>query len=471
MSGINSRRAVLAVSALLIGAGQAASQPSTTAKPSLVPSGALTAGNPVEFADEPLRLDSVGLSMQVPLKCELKATRGAGVQNLAVVAPDNSWLVNIRTPQTSNPAATIKEAMEQTIKLVEYSVGKTDRNMDRVVETEAQVLEQTDDLTINGQPAARAYVSVPSGEGNKRIVKGYTFFKPSARQFVVFELIVPGDAFNRVRGIYETTLATATFADPTMVSASYAAAVKSGVRLFDQVDPDDYVASMGSGEQFHRLYRPAASGSPSDATELGYRSLKFWSGKRGEVDPDRRASEWKGAELEEGYLCQLTVRLLDGANVIDTVGRYFMSPDRQNESWSVVLVRTDQKGRELGRWQETGARAGKDMRVLVVEPGARNRPVEPFIQGEGYISQFESFLLPSLLMHKAIADGVDAEFGFYSYRSETETISLRRDTVARDTQSGGVWTINTKFRDDTRPQRSVFNEKGTLIRILRALRD
>jgi hypothetical protein len=63
-------------------------------------------------------------------------------------------------------------------------------------------------------------------------------------------------------------------------------------------------------------------------------------------------------------------------------------------------------------------------------------------------------------MHKAVKEGVEAEFGFYSYRSESENIALRRDNVFRDSQNGGVWTINTKFRDDTRPQRSIFNDKG-----------
>jgi hypothetical protein len=217
---------------------------------------------------------------------------------------------------------------------------------------------------------------------------------------------------------------------------------------------------MGQGEQFHRLYRPAASGAPGDATELGYRSLRFWRGKRGEVDPDHKAAEWKGSENDAGYLCQLTVRLLDGANIIDTVARYFMTPDRKSESWSLVMVRTDPKGREIGRWQETGARADKDMRVLVVQPSAKTRPIEPFIQGEGYISQFESYLLPALLMRKAVKEGLETEFGFYSYRSESENIALRRDNVFRDSQNGGVWTITTKFRDDTRPQRSIFNDKG-----------
>src|SRR5690606_27110211 len=148
-----------------------------------------------------------------------------------------------------------------------------------------------------------------------------TFFKPSSRQFVVFELIVPGEAYNRVRPIYETVIGTATFADPAVVQAAYAAAVKAGVGLFQQLTDADYLAAINQKEQFHRLYRPAGSGSPGDADELGYRSLKFWTGKRGEVDAKRKPSDWKGVDLTDGYLCQLTVRLLDGVNVIDTVAR------------------------------------------------------------------------------------------------------------------------------------------------------
>jgi hypothetical protein len=452
--------------AVLVCGAAALGQPANTVKPNATPGpgNALFPAGSVEFAEEPLRLDAVGLSMQVPLESQIKAARGAGVQNLQILGGDGSWMVNVRTPLTSNPKSTTQEAMAETIKMLQYSVGVTDSRGDKVVETQAQVLEEVATLTINGQAASRCYVSVPGQGANKRVVKGYTFFKPSPKQYVVFELVVPGEAYNRVRTVYETVLATATFADPTAVTASYAAAVKAGVRLFEQVEEADIVAAIGKGEQFHRLYRPASGGAKGDAAELGYRSLRFWRGKRGEVDAKKKAGDLKSAESDEGYLCQLTVRLLDGKNTIDTVARYFMTPDRGSESWSVVMVRTDDKGRELGRWEETGARAGDEVRVIVVQPGTANKPIEPFIQGEGYISQFESYLLPSLLMHKAVTDGVEAEFGFYSYRSESEGISLRRDTVARDTASGGAWTITTKFRDDSRPQKSVFNDRGDLIR-------
>lgn len=449
---------------LLVAPGAATAQTDTSVKPNSDPGAGLFQPGPVEFAAEPLRLDSVGLSMQVPVGSQLKATNAGGQQTLAVTGPDRSWLINIRTPQTSNAASTLKEAMDKSIELIRYSVGVTDRGMDKVVDSQARVIEQTESLQVNGQAASRFYISIPTGDADKRVVKGYTFFKPSARQYVVFELIAPAEAFTRVKAVYETVLATAKFADPMQVSAAYAGAVKAGVHLMEQVSEADRIAAMGTDEQLQRLYRPAVSGSASDAEELGYRTLKFWRGKQGEVDPDKKPASWKGADLEEGYLAQLTVRLLDGTNVFDTVARYFMSPNREGESWSVVMVRMDSKGRELGRWQETGARSGNDVRVLVTQPGKPMQPVEPYIQGEGYLSQFESYLLPSLLIHKAVTDGTEAEFGFYTYRSESESISLRRDTVARDSQAGGAWTISTRFRDESKPQRSVYNERGQLIR-------
>jgi len=110
---------------------------------------------------------------------------------------------------------------------------------------------------------------------------------------------------------------------------------------------------------------------------------------------------------------------------------------------------------------EVGARRGDSMSISLVETGKPARNVSPTIGGRGYISQFEAYLLPRLLVRSA----VELEIGTYAYRSENESISLRRDVVRKDLASG-AWTVATRFRESDQPQTSIFRDNGELVRTL-----
>ncbi len=433
----------------------------TPAKPNIPAKSA----NPglVELADEAFHLDSVGLSIRLPTDTRAQATKIGDRASVQIMPTDNTWIINIQTPLTSNPNATVKEAADQTLALLQGSHGVVDPDQKNVMETQARLIDRTGHLLINQQPAERLYVTTPRTDAT-RLVKGYTIFKPAPKQFVVFELIVPEPEFARVRGVYETTIATASFADPAAVAAARGALVKAGVALFAGFTPADYSAALDSQVRWYRLFKPAPGGADMDATELGYRGLKFFKGQRGEINPEKPRNRWTSADEQEGYMVFLQARVLDGADTIDTVARCFMTPDRHEEAWSVRMIKADKRAKELGRWTETGARVADDLNVAVNGPGNDDRPIRPFIQGEGYLSQVESYLLPSLLLRAATKNRIQGDFGFYTYRSDSEAISLRRDTLARDPAAGGTWTIATRFHEDSTPQRSTFTDKGDLIR-------
>ena len=410
-----------------------------------------------ELSKDPFRLESVGLTMYLPAEATAEATRIGGKMTAQILPADRTWLMNIQTPQTSDPTSTIKEAADQTVALLQGAVGILDRNEVNVLETKAQILERVENLQLRGGPAERIYVSLPAVDGT-RIVKGYTIFKPSDRQFVVFELITPEPEFARAKGVYETTVATAEFVDPVALAANRGQSVKAGVALLSRLDPKDYEALLDGQERWVRLYVPAPSGSPRDAEEVGYRGMTFWKGYRGEVDPDRPRSRWTAIDRQEGYLVRVRARIIQGNDFLDSEGIYFMTPDRREETWSMQMAVRDAGGKQIGLWREVGVRADSQMTVSVEQTGQPPRRVQPLIEGEGYLSQFEAFLLPRLM----IRAGVETEFGFYTYRSESETISLRRDELSRD--AGGTWTIRTKFREDVPAQVSVYTEEGELVR-------
>lgn len=416
---------------------------------------------PIELADEPFRLESVGLSMRLPVGATAEATRIGEKMTAQILPADRTWLVNIQTPQTSNPQATIKEAADQTVALIQGAFGIVDPRQTKVLETEAKILQRIENLQLPGGPAERIYVSVPAKDG--RIVKGYTIFKPSARQFVVFELITAESEYARARAAYETTVATATFEDPTSLAAERGQAVKAGAALLARLTREDYEAFLDGQERWVRIAKPAPTGNPLDAEEIGYRGVTFWKGKRGEVNPDRPMIRWTRLEQQEGYLCRIRARIRQGGDFLDSEGFYFMTPDRQEETWTLSMwVRDMTTGKVRGWWREVGVREGEEISVSVEENSKPARVIQPLWQSEGYLCQVESFLLPQLLVRA----GIETDFGFYTYRSDSGTVAFRRDTLERDTSVAGTtaWVITTVFREDMPRQFARYTEAGGLIR-------
>jgi hypothetical protein len=445
--------------------------------------------SPVELADEPFRIESIGLEMRLPAGTQVQANH-AGSRTSAQILPETNptWFISIQTPQTANAAATIRESADQTIALIQGAYGVVDPNQKSVLQTEAVLLDRTANLNLPGGPCERFYLSVPTtpdpgrAAAASRTIRGYTIFKPAPAQFVVFELVTPESEFPKTRGIFETTVATATFTDPALLAASRSAAVKAGAHILESLTVHDYDALCDGKERWYRLYRAVPGGAAADAEELGYRGTTFWKGKRGELDPARPRAQWTRVDLDDGYLARYRIRLVDAGDLgaggragaalgarttfIDTVASYFMSPDREQEAWSIQSTRRDLAGKTLANWSEIGARNRNDLTILVTESAKPPRTIRPFLgetqqqRSEGYLCQVESFLLPQILIRK----GVAAEFGFYAYRSATETVSLRRETLARAAAGGGAWSLSSEFRDSASPQVALYADDGSLIR-------
>lgn len=420
----------------------------------------------VALADEVFRLDSIGLTCRFPVGSTINSDRMAGRTNVQVIGENAGWVVNIQTPQTTKETVTIQDALKQTIDLLKASYGVVDPDQKVFYEnsTQARIIEQIDDLTLPGGPAARLYASVPRPDGG-RIVKGYTIFKPSARQFVVFEFNVPEKTFNNTRIAYETLVSTAQFVDAELLNLQRGVAVKAGAAFLESLSETDYTQAMGDGETWYRLYQMPQGGEPGDAKELGYRGVKFWRGQRGEVDPRKSRNSWSTSDQLAGYLAQVRGRIVLEGAMGDTVGTYFMSTDRSEETWSVVTVFKDQGGKVIAEARETGARLKNDITVVRDESGRPTSTMKPPATGEGYISQFESFLIPQLMVVKRI----EADLGFYVFQSQPSgSLTFRRDEPRREaggtTQGASAWIVRTTQREDMPTQESLFNERGKLLR-------
>ncbi len=422
----------------------------------------------VELSEDHFTLDRVGMTMRLPLLARAEASVAGSRVTAQIIPEGRNWLVNISTPQTKNRATTVEDALTETVKALERAHGivyikKGDDPFGErpVVAGTADFLERSS-LEIGGRPAARLYVAEPAGKG-KRVIKGVTIFKPSQTDFTVFELIVPEADFQQAKTVTEAMIATARFADSAALNLERGTAVRTGVAFLAGVGTEDWSAVLDGVERWRRMYQPAPTGSPTDATEIGYRSIKAWRGKLGEIKPETERARWRATDHTEGYLVKIRGRQLVSDLVADIDGTYFVSPDRSMEAW---LLRTAlrQDGKVLDRFSESGFRTGKDLKVTIDQRGQPTRTIRPLIQGDGYISQVEQHLLPVLIGRS----GIEADLAFYGYQSRAERIVLRRDALRRDPSRAGALVLESRARDGVDPRVTIFDASGVPGRTIEA---
>ena len=422
------------------------------------------AAGAVPLASDPVRIESVGLSFLVPEGSTVQRV-GAGTTNHVSVTPkDNTWTFRIQSRQSTNKDLSVRDIAQTALTQLQASVGVMDSKREKIISTLATVLDQDQNLTIADHHAERFYVRLPRADARGHplvpIVRGLTVFQVEPGQFVTFELITTEPQYDHARIAYETTVATARFTDPAKLNAIRRGGIQLGQAVLNRLTPDDYEAVINNfGERWFRLYEPKPGRAPSDATEMGYRWMRVWKGQRGELDPSKPRSRWMVADKAEGYLVRIDSRMRWKENAfIDTSGTFFMTPDRTEEAW---LLRTTVRGKNEQpiTYNETGARTKNSMAVHISGTGQADQTVQPIIQGDGYITRVEAFILPQLL----VRGGVPSDYAFYTFRSESSRIMLRTDSLDQPPDRPGLWRLTTKLSEDHEPQITLLNAKGDLM--------
>ena len=438
------------------------------------------AGQPaalISFSDEPLKIAEIGLTVKVPTGFSASINSIGAMTMGTISSPDRLWSVSIQVIRVTDPSTTVVQTANATLRSLLRPVELKDKDDDKRTLSAASaslVWPESVDLTDDRQPnlridgvaltGERFYVASDTGRDNQRVFQGFTIFKPSPDRFCIFKLIVPEAKYTEARAIYESIVATAQFADPTALATNRRDTVEAGVAYFGRTGTAELIAAMPEAPMVLRLYKPAATASDGDAEELGYRTVRFWRGKRAELSESQTIG---AGDNTDGLLCEVKARIItrrglkNEFQIIDTLARFFLTEDRTEEAWSVSTSMSEPGQLKARTLTEVGARRGDSMSISLVETGKPARNVSPTIGGRGYISQFEAYLLPRLLVRSA----VELEIGTYAYRSENESISLRRDVVRKDLASG-AWTVATRFRESDQPQTSIFRDNGELVRTL-----
>lgn len=414
----------------------------------------------IEFAQEPFRVDSIGLIFLVPVGARAEQTR-IGPQAATRITPegDARWVIDVQTIRES-PGSTVEDVIGKIAQSLLESVGIRDSKDRQINSTLGEVLQTETNLVLAGGAADRVYIAIPQGPDQPRMIRGYTVFANAPGTFVSFALFATEPEFVAARRAYEAIVATAEFKDPLHVSAEREAAVRTGTALLRRIDDATYRDTLKAlNGQWQRHYRPASTGLDADADELGYRRMLCWLGRREDVERTEREAP-KDSALAEGYVVRTEARLRGRDGVIDTVGTFFLSFDLNEEAWLIRLARRESGpgGEKVARYSETGARSRESMMVTVRGHGRAPEIFKPVIEGDGYLSQAQVFLLPHLL----VKQGIEADYGFYCYQSAVMSIRLRRDTLEQTPD--GLWKLTTKATEESTTAVSLYDADGELIR-------
>ncbi|MEM0982619.1 MAG: hypothetical protein AAGI17_01570 [Planctomycetota bacterium] len=430
----------LAAAALCFISAVAAAQQGLGVLPTLPPAPA------IEYSGQTLDLEGTTADVRVT-QGATAITRTTPVGLVAqITLPDRIGVVTVE------PRVEAGEISEQSVvsALVRQTLGL--QRVTGIIELDRPLVTEAGELIGPGSPlpvgssTLRPYYLRRFGpqEGSTDLIQGVTLVKmpsgPNETRVLVCRLVAQDSAFDIARAHYESILRGLLIEDTSTINRSRAEALRAGtaaLALFRSGVLRDHVETRT--DTWERLYRPA--GPNGRVQEAGYRRVRAYPGVRGDarnIPADQRGP----ADEQRGYVVKLDARLLaDPARgpeggLVDSRAVYFLSEDSTEELWTANnAIRLPEQ--EPDAWIEVGGRSGDTMTISVTRGSASPVYVRPKIQGEGYASRVESFLLPELI-HAAGLSGVH---GFYSYDQSAETIRLRTDTITRS--EDGAMTIKT----------------------------
>ncbi len=411
-----------------------------------------------EMEIDPITIDSIGLSLNLPKNAQAETVRIGNSTSTGIALPADLGTIIVKEQRTSNPDLTSLEAA-QSIR-------------DQLLKTPgSELVSEQPSLRAGIWTGHRIYIKVRGRtQAAPPVYRGVTIFSHKPNTFLVFDYTIEAseERFEIGRVMYETIVTSMDLQEMSSETLKRAAGFSSMQSLLNQLTIEDYDAVLTGkkGERWERLYTPAASGDEMDATEHGYRRVRTWSGYKGELGTKER-DKWNAEDRKLGYLVQIDSMALDSGMRIDSRAIFYMSLDGEEEVWTIKMTLKDETQKKGTKASEprissvTGARIGGKLSITSVDGKAAPSTVSPFIPEEGYITQVQSYLIGPLIAHKKL----QGDFASYAYNPITNTVTLRWDIAEQPAQSPGLWNITTKSSPDSPPSTAQFNARGELMRV------
>lgn len=444
-------RPLIAIAICAIAALASVTHAQPTAPPQEIPKtdNASPATSVAILQQSPIRIDALNLNIFLPEGSVTETTSFGANATMGIGFPDQIAVMIIKSQKTTDPDLTVTQVADNIIsQLTKFGNSKT-----------GSLMTYEQNLEINFRTGARFYVRLPGLNGKPDTVRGMTIFQSQPRKFVIFDFTTLYSNFDKAREYYEVSVGTMDLGNPTESDVRRAAAIKSMLTFLELRSVEHYQEAMtGKKDRWERLYLPSPSGDEMDATEFGYRKIKSWGGFKGELSDKPRGS-WNDDDRKLGYFVQIDAMALEDDIRVDTRATFYMSEDSKEESWTIKMsLRSDDYHQTS---TITGARSGTSMAIVLDQSDSPVTKSHPLIQGEGYLSQVQTYLVGKLLAKNA----EPGEYASYAYNSSLGAISLRWDVVEKPEDTPDLIRITTKVSNVSLPTVSLYDKDGNLLRV------
>lgn len=417
---------------------------------------------------------SVGLTATLPEGATRTTVQIAGREADSITLPGMAAIVNLSDVSLTQ-AKTLDEVCDSIIRERLESVSALDVDPNAPLDLKPGTgnargrLLSRESREINGWASQVFYLQLASVGGDDTVY-GYAVFMPTGNSVARFELQTTSGDLGRAKPYFEALVNSTRIEDPAVASAKRAEGVEAGVTFFQSLTPADVratIKALGDDWQAERYYQPAASGSDRDAVELGYRLTRFAYGRRGDLKTPSERGSVSPEDRQEGYLVFQKARILSGEQMIDLDAGFFVTPDRSQEMWTIRQAVRSVKQPEAaatGVVVETGMRNRSDLTISRTSGGGPVQTIHPAIEGAGYISRAEVFLLPYLLMH----EHAPGDYRFYAFNQMADRVTLRVDTLEAPTKERGTWLYTSRASESGQSQTATYDGGMSLLRAERA---
>lgn len=401
-----------------------------------------------ELERDPVRIESIGLTINLPVGATAETIRIADATSTAVVLPAGLGTIVIKQQRTLSEELEAKQAVESIKNQLTRTLG-------------FEIIAEQPDLRVGIWPGSRFYAK-STRQKDPDAYRGISIFQLKAQTFLVFDLSVEGDEqrFEEARALYETSIATMDLEEMSNESLKRAAGFKATESLLSSIEFEDYdnILTGRNGERWERLYTPAKTGEQMDATEHGYRRVRSWAGYRGELT-DKDKSDWNDTDRQLGYLVQIDALALETGMRIESRSIFYMSLDASEEAWTIrMAIKRDAASQTS---TITGARTGSKLTITTTQGQNAPTVTRPYIPEDGYLTQVQAYLMGPLLIHKDLS----GEFASYAYNSASGAVTLRWDIAQRANDDPDSWRITTKTSPESPASTSVYTKEGKIKRV------
>jgi len=402
---------------------------------------------------EPIVIEELGVSIQPPRHAAMSRETGPEGE-MSVTLSDSSpipiWQMRIQAlvPTLANPTPEL---------LIQDHLAKL-----KEAGQELTVLSSKE-IMLGDVRGWQAYLSDSKAE--EPLVNGYLIVPGKGPPFIVFSFVCTLSDFAKMRPAIEQSLNSVRLESPVQIAQERADKLKAGAALIERFNADTMRKLIGL-DQWFRHYRPATEGAQE--VEIGVSRVTVREGKRGELNVDRKESQYDASERKIGMLLTVQARVIlnsERDQYYDTLAMYWMSWDNSEEAWSIVA------SQKQGDRALTEAESGWRSPITTGEPRGSLHVVKSGVEGskrdpkswplpDFYLSQPVGWLLGHLMATNNVPAG---EYSFYAYDSTLGNVSARLDTWEPAREGKGVHTLTTRLTPKTLPYTSTYDGSGNLV--------